>query len=161
RLDLKELGWADRPFKDSELTYYDLLLLEYPFAAALPRSDDGRALSEGYLDNKTVPFVRPIAYLRGDWLVSVATQAPLYDDLLRLPRTLRDVKTQPGLETVLEVNPVDARRGGVVGAGGIGRLIERCSAKNSPYWRTYELGDVGNKAGLRERLLEKNAPAQV
>jgi hypothetical protein len=161
RLDLKELGWADRPFTGSTRIYYDLLLLEYPFAAALPPSDDGKALSEGYLDNVAVPFVRPIAYVRGDWLVSVATQAPLYDDLLQLPRTLQDVKALPGLETVLKVNPAGAKRAAVLGSGGHARLIERSAAKPGPYWRTYELDGVGDKAALRGRLLEKEAPAQV
>ena len=32
--------------------------------------------------------VRPILYVRGDWLIGTATQPPLYEDLLRLPRTL-------------------------------------------------------------------------
>ena len=30
--------------------------------------------------------VRPIPFLRGDWFASIATQPPLYNDFLQLPR---------------------------------------------------------------------------
>lgn len=70
RLDLDRIGWDRRPFKDSAVNVFDVLLLEYPYAVA--------AFSDpAFL--KLVPMlratkaVRPIPYVRGDWLMAILT----------------------------------------------------------------------------------------
>src|SRR5207244_1818232 len=91
-------GWDMKPFdakdpKDpkapataSFVDLFDLVLLEYPFATLPSRfAGDQKPLAD-YM-RKANP-VRPILYVRGDWFVSTATQSPLYEDLLRLPRVL-------------------------------------------------------------------------
>ena len=110
-----DLGWQLQPYqatdakapaapKASDVDLFDLLLLEYPYGTLPSRFEgDARVLAD-YL-HRANP-VRPILYVRGDWLISTATQPPLYEDLLRLPRTLAG---KGGLETIYMVGGMPAR----------------------------------------------------
>ena len=165
RIDLTQLGWETNPFeKEPHVNLYDLILLEYPFAVLPESSDDFTYLEENYL--QPAHLIRPIPYVRGDWLVTLATQPPLYEDLLDLPRTLPDAKDPEGkviqgLETMLKVEP-GAIRGGVTRSQGkeVLRLLERRKAGPGPFWRTYELGGKDLTDLVRQARTRK-APAQV
>jgi hypothetical protein len=78
RIDLASLGWDRRPFvipppdekqkpSPSRLTVFDLILLEYPYAVV--------SFTPPFVE--AVPFlvatesVRPVAYVRGDWLLGL------------------------------------------------------------------------------------------
>ncbi len=90
-VDIRKLGWDVKPFqavsgdktKPSTVNLYDLMLLEYPYAIILEDSAEFDALVTDYL--QPAGMIRPIPYLRSDWFCSVATQPPLYHDLLQLP----------------------------------------------------------------------------
>jgi serine/threonine-protein kinase len=150
RIDLAKLGWEANPYKDeTNVNLYDLILLEYPFASLPERSDDFTALEDEYF--KLAKLVRPVPFVRGDWLVTLATQPPLYEDLLGLPRTLHDIKEPrtnkvkvQGLESMLQVKP-NGLRGGIAESGGMAalRFLERRDAGPGPFWRTYELEGKG------------------
>jgi serine/threonine-protein kinase len=149
RLDLRDLGWDLTPFdgpkapgeKDlPRINLFDLILLEYPLASLtlLPEGPDKTAAE--YL--KSASLARPVLYVQGDWLVSIATQPPLYDDLLRLPRTLS------ALEERLAIPGQRAGRAAWAGLGDSAvsrrnRLVERVPLADGAYWRTYELGTAG------------------
>jgi mono/diheme cytochrome c family protein len=86
RIHLERLGWNKQPFErkrkgkslgKSEVNLYDLLLLEYPYAI-LPPALFPEPLAQFLLTTKQV---RPVPYLRGDWLVAVLGEKDLYDDL--------------------------------------------------------------------------------
>jgi hypothetical protein len=95
RVDLASAGWDVRPFRvvgpdqedrgPSPINLHDLILLEYP-AGWVESVPERRALEDAYL----VPagLVRPLAYVRGDWLTDVLERSPLADELraaLHLP----------------------------------------------------------------------------
>jgi hypothetical protein len=97
RIDIGPLGWrAGSLFKvDSEdrnakmppdLVPYDLIALEYPFGF-VPKPGDELV---GRFDRfrKQVPQLRPVAFVRGDWLTDALVRndepTPLAKDLLRL-----------------------------------------------------------------------------
>jgi hypothetical protein len=93
RLDLQTTGWhtpdlfdkveRGKPVGVAPLVPFDLILLEYPLAPALPRND---RLDRFLAATKQV---RPIPFLRGDWvadaLVTKANESlPLAEDLTAL-----------------------------------------------------------------------------
>ncbi len=90
RLLLTDLGWERRPFAEfnlkaddqrvgpSSLNLYDLILLEYPYAYLNFSSPDFPALAGMLRQTKAV---RPIPYVRGDWLTAVLTGSPLGGEL--------------------------------------------------------------------------------
>src|SRR5262249_29862192 len=95
RVNLGELGWDKKPFARSDGRLFGLLLLDYPLAPAVEHSPVAPLVVEEYLAN--ADFIRPIPYVRGDWLAGVATQAPLYEDMLRLPATLAELEQRAGV----------------------------------------------------------------
>jgi hypothetical protein len=70
RLDLDALGWDVKPFKDSDLNAFDLLLLDYPYGF-VPLKEPKFARVVPML-RATKP-VRPLTHVRGDWLAAVLT----------------------------------------------------------------------------------------
>jgi serine/threonine-protein kinase len=168
RFDLRQLGWESNPFKGSTVNYYDLLLLEYPFAVIPKASESWAALEARYLGQEEAPLVRPIAYVRGDWLVTLATQPPLYEDLLELPRTLLDGRDDldnrvEGLLTRLGVKRDGDRRAGLLKMHEIAgnRIVERRESARGPFYRTYELPNSKGEGDLLKKLKVQQAGGLV
>jgi hypothetical protein len=162
RFDERDLGWNLKPFeqtdggdpkaepKSSAVDLYDLVLLEYPFATSPSRFDGNPTLAE-YV--RKAGLVQPVLYLRGDWLVSTATQPPLYADMLRLPRVL----TGPdGLEARIQAAGPPARATFLPSKMNNGpQLVERRDAAGlGAYWRTF---DPGAADDLKTLLLAADA----
>ena len=149
RVDERRLGWDVQPFETPEKTanrldLFDLVLLEYPFATVLPRFDGGQKILAEFM-RKANP-VRPILYVRGDWFVTMATQSPLYEDLLQLPRTL----TGPdGLDAKILAAGKPARAGFLDSKSSrLPQLVERRAASGGAYWRTLDVGTARDMQGL-------------
>src|SRR5262249_54616795 len=154
RLKLSDLGWDARPFGRKDVNLFDLLLIDYPLASVPERPPAERPdrptlaqlVTGEYL--ATVSLLRPIPYVRGDWLAAVATQAPLYEDMLRLPPTLG------GLEKRLDVGANAARAGltksGVLNCNRIVERLERRPADKTFLWRTYDLAGKNGVPALVE-----------
>jgi mono/diheme cytochrome c family protein len=154
RIRLDELGWDNRPFladpkaaagsnaDPTRVSLYDLLLLEYPYATPPDSSPASKALVESYL--RPAGQVRPVPYIRGDWLVVSATEGPLYNELLSLPPTLQN------LEKKLGVGLTPRTRAGVTTSKYIraNRILEQGSSNSTVYWRTYELSGPTGLLGL-------------
>jgi hypothetical protein len=159
RIRLSELGWDWTPFtKRADATLYDLVLLEYPLATLPPHSPVGQRIVEEYL--AAVPMLRPIPYVRGDWLASVATQYPLYNDLLRLPPTLAGLEKRVGVAAGPNMKRAGITASAIVNGN---RLVERRSSGDGYLWRTYDL--IGRR-GLDELLADAGdtqyaAPGEV
>ena len=88
RVDLREIGWDERPFevfhdkkavKKSPVNRFDLVLFEYPYGVVPQGSEAFDALLNEFL----VPAAqaRPVAFIQADWFVFAASSAPLVDDL--------------------------------------------------------------------------------
>jgi hypothetical protein len=160
RVDERLLGWDVQPFeaKDpndpkadaraSRVDLFDLILLEYPYAtlpSKFAASDPQQKLLADYV-RKANP-VRPILYVRGDWLVSTATQPPLYEDLLRLPRTLTG---KDGLMDKIGAAGKPAAQAGFLNSvmSGMPQFVERRPTSSGAYWRTFDLGSAGDMKSL-------------
>ncbi|HVS40019.1 MAG TPA: hypothetical protein VMS17_30955 [Gemmataceae bacterium] len=155
RFDERDAGWDLKPFNVADggdlksVDLFDLLLLEYPYATYPTRLEGDAETIALYLQQ--AGLVRPILYLRGDWFVRTATQPPLYEDLLRLPRRLT---AKDGLEDKIQTGGQPARAGLLhsVMSGGPQLVERRDDAPGSgglgAYWRTFDLGAVKDMKGL-------------
>ena len=147
RFDNREVGWNARPFEDPAVPnkrstddLYDLLLLEYPYAT-YPKHFEGEtgALAQ-YVQQ--AGLLRPVPYVYGDWLVKTATQPPLYQDLLRLPRRLTG---KDSLEEKIGAAGPPARAAFFPSKmNGGPELVERRSAGLGAYWRTFDAASADN-----------------
>jgi mono/diheme cytochrome c family protein len=110
RIRLSESGWKHEPFRkilgqnqdaDLKADLFDFVLLEYPHAVVPEASDAFSELVSRFLDK--TQQVRPLAFVRGDWFVSVASSRPLVTDLhdlmkeyeTALPKALAAHESQP------------------------------------------------------------------
>jgi serine/threonine-protein kinase len=78
--------------------------------------------------------------MRADWFVSTATQPPLYEDFLQLPRTLKELETLLGVDSAANVAGFNAVRAGMVtsGVSRNNRVVERHETKYGAYWKSYD-----------------------
>jgi len=149
RIDLRVLGWDQQPFKivrdqnevpteQSPVNLFDLVLLEYPYATIYEASETFDRLANEFL----VPAgqVRPIPYIRADWFVSVATQPPLYEDILGLPIALKELEKRLGVDADADLDSSRARRAGlaVSGVSRNNRALERHPARYGAYWKSFD-----------------------
>ena len=106
QIRLTEYGWHHKMIfrkvlaqnQDDALdaNLFDLVLLEYPHAVIPKDSEAFSELVARFLDK--VPQVRPVAFVRGDWFISVTASRPLATDLrdlmkpfeVNLPETFAD-----------------------------------------------------------------------
>src|SRR5262249_20984651 len=97
------------------------------------------AVVKEYLSRVSPHPLRPIPYVRGDWLAAMATRAPIYNDLLQLPLTITDLERR--------IDPAGnwtkPRRAGLTASQVVNcnRSVERRSTDTNFYWRTYDLVD--------------------
>src|SRR5262245_3842566 len=145
-VDIRELGWHRKPFKvqsgdkevASELTIFDLALLEYPYAMTYADSDTFEQLTKEFL--ATANQVRPIPYLRADWFCSVVTLPPLYEDFLQLPFTLAELEKELGVDAESDLADRTAPRAGmtVSGVSRNNRVVERHAGRTGMYWKSFD-----------------------
>ena len=142
-VDIRKLGWQARPFvtesgRQSRVDLFDLILLEYPYSVTFSDSSNFEKLWDLFMDR--AEMVRPIAYLRIDWFVSVATQFPLYEDLLGLPSQLHALEEMIGVDSEMNMRDFVAKRAGmtVSGVSQNNRVVERHPARYGSYWKSYD-----------------------
>src|SRR5262249_13090360 len=106
RIDLQSLGWHRHPYKDqSKLNLFDLVLLEYPYCW-LPT--DSPIYADVFRFLKDAAQIRPISYVRADWLAHAVTQAPLHTDFLAALGKPPDSKPPEGIKPPLAPSDVVA-----------------------------------------------------
>ena len=145
RIDLRALGWDERPFERvgdhagaTPLNLFDLALLEYPYGVAYEDSEAFDQLAREFLG--PAGQVRPIAFVRADWFVSTATQPPLYDDFLRLPSDLKALEDRLGVDAQADLDAGRAVRAGmtVSDVSRNNRVVERHPARYGAYWKSLD-----------------------
>ncbi len=102
RFDIRPAGWDSNALfvkvaKGAEglfpLTPYDVLLLEYPHAAAMPPTDPLAKPLRDYLAK--AKLARPVPFLQGDWVAaSLKPGSPLADDLKSLTELHGELQKQ-------------------------------------------------------------------
>lgn len=145
-IDIRDLGWHRKPFKitagdkevPSDLTIFDLALIEYPYAISYEDSETFFRLTDEFLTPANQ--VRPIPYLRADWFCSVVTQPPLYEDFLQLPFTLAELEKDLGVDAEADLAAGTAPRAGmtVSGVSRNNRVVERHAGRTGMYWKSFD-----------------------
>jgi hypothetical protein len=112
RLDLHELGWDEQPYpkvqgikfigKVPDFNFFDLVLLEYPFATIPEQSAEWNSLATEYL--QLAKPCRPIVYVHADWFIHAALMPPLASDLMN---GLREADPPPDIAKVKVRQPSD------------------------------------------------------
>ncbi|MCR9198020.1 MAG: hypothetical protein NXI04_05220 [Planctomycetaceae bacterium] len=159
-VDIRRLGWHETPFHAVEsagqhvaedFDIFDMILLDYPYGVALEGSETYDRLHEIYV--RPAGLIRPIPYVRVDWLVSAATRPPLYEDILQLPRKLQDLEDMLGVDGDHNVETRIARRSGMTlsGVSQNNRVVERHPARYGYYWKSY---DFETSSGLQNMFVD-------
>lgn len=92
-----------------------------------------------------VPFVHV------DWLIATASLPPLYNDILGIPETARELEELLGVDVAGNIqNAAGARvwRAGFndSGVSNHNRVVERHTSQNGAYWKSYDFaGSVGTQ----------------
>lgn len=139
-LDLRHARWDARSWRE--------VLKHYPYGLTYDNHKDKKLQT---LDKRLrAETDSPLPYVRADWFITVATQPPLYHDLLRLPKTAHE------LEHKLDVNVRDnflndmAMRSGFKksNVSNQNRLVERHDAPYGAYWISYDFKPKNGKSDL-------------
>jgi hypothetical protein len=96
RFNIIDLGWT-------ELDWREILAL-YPYRN-LPESPQIKAV-----ENTTGS---QISVLRADWFAETASRAPLYNTLLRLPKTFAELQTMLRVDVAGDIEKFDVMRAGL------------------------------------------------
>lgn len=139
RIDLRDYGWT--------IADWQTILNRYPYDQRPPQQYS--AIISGL-----TKIYNPV--VRGDWFSKEASQAPLYDDLLKLPKTVLELERQLGLSTRNNIREGRALRAGFPGhdfPGGSGvsfnnRVIERHDSRFGYYWVSYDFAAEGRRQNI-------------
>ena len=138
RLDLRDYEMTPQTWEDMVSCY------PYGIVGASPR-----------LENRIQAITHSLqACLRADWFVFAASQPPLYDDILHLPSTERELERKLGLDTLADLRAFRAIRAVILtsGVSFSNRLIERHEIGSYPggYWKSYDFNR--DHSGERQNL---------
>jgi hypothetical protein len=135
RINIDDLGW--------DAADWDIILATYPYNMQ-PDTELTSVLKSA--TGTQMPYVR------ADWFAFAASQPPLYDKLLKLPRTFQELAKEQGVDVEGNIRKFIAQRAGFQksGVSQNNRLIERHPSRSGYFWTSYDF--AGNKA--RQNLFE-------
>lgn len=169
RIDLRDYGWSDDDWRAITLADYtsggkaagfeaDIwaeLAPRYPFALD-PRSDSMLGVLAGYTQSQ-VPI------LNADWFARHASEAPLYDLLLRLPDHIGALEARMGIDVNREISNLRMIRAGFTaqhsGVSDHNRMLERFDLPlGGYYWKSY---DFAGSDGRQSLILHPDGPQEL
>jgi hypothetical protein len=129
RINIDDLGW--------DASDWDGLIAAYPYAAQPDTKLFG--VLQAATDTK-------LAYVRADWLAFTAARPPLYNALLKLPKTYSAFAQAQGVDVLGDIKKSVAQRAGFQQSGESpnNRLIERHPSRSGYFWTSYNF--AGNRA---------------
>lgn len=122
RIDLRDYNWTSAT--------WNLLVTAYPYGV---RTSDGDSIA--HITGS------PIPYLRADWFVSEASVAPLYYDVLELPRNVQGLEKQSGIDAARDLaEEKNIARAGIRSSGVSqnNRILERHVSQHGAYWKSFD-----------------------
>ena len=128
RVDITDLGWDDDLWRTIEEANPYFIEYDTPIMTFLQSET-----------RTTVPFVR------ADWFTFVASQPPLYFDILGLPATTPELERKLGVDPAANRLALRVARAGFQqsGVSRNNRMIERHSLSTGAYWESFDFS--GNK----------------
>lgn len=138
RINLSDLGW--------DAADWDKVLSVYPYN--LQPDTQKVALLESATGTK-------LPYVRADWMAFTAAQPPLYDELLKLPKTFQELARQEGVDIEANIRNFVAQRAGFQksGVSQNNRMIERHPSRSGFFWTSYDFAGNRGKQSLFEHPL--------
>jgi hypothetical protein len=93
-----------------------------------------------------------LPYVRADWFAFTASQPPLYNKLLKLPRTFQALAREEGVDIEANIRKYLAQRAGFQksGVSQNNRLIERHTSRSGYFWTSYDFAGNRGKQSLFE-----------
>jgi serine/threonine-protein kinase len=156
--DLRDVDWDRKPDQHGKLEKVDrwqILLSYYPYGI---RYDDVSDETLAKLDRDlfgTGTRNRGLAngvlvYIRADWFVAVATRSPVYENMLRLPKTVGPLEHKLGVDVVQNFKRNRLARAGFTrsGVSEQHRMIERHDSLYGAYWKSYDFKPNTDAADL-------------
>lgn len=142
--DLRQVNWDGGP-------QWASLLKRYPYGLGFKSLSDSRLWKTSEELWELTGTELPV--LRADWFVTTATRAPLYDALLGLPNTARELEQKLGVDLLKDfLKPVPERiaRAGFSRSGisSQNRLVQRSDASYGAYWKSYDFKPDTGRARL-------------
>jgi mono/diheme cytochrome c family protein len=122
RVDLRDYNWTSAT--------WNLLVSAYPYGV---RSSDGDSIA--HLTGS------PLPYLRADWFVAEASVAPMYHDVLGMPRTVQDLEKLLGIDAARDLaEEKNVARAGIreSGVSRNNRILERHVSQHGAYWKSFD-----------------------
>jgi hypothetical protein len=128
RINIDDLGWDARD--------WDNLLSVYPY-----NTQPETQLTSVFASATGTP----LPYARADWFAFTASRPPLYNALLRLPRSFQALTRDQGVDVEGDIRKFLAQRAGFQksGVSQNNRLIERHASRSGYFWTSYDF--AGNK----------------
>lgn len=169
RIDIRDYGWSEQDWRALTLAEYSHAATEagfspevwqelaprYPFALD-PSSDAMLAVLAGYA-RAQVPI------LNADWFTRHASEAPLYDMLLRLPDRIDLLEARMGINVNQEISNMRMIRAGFTaqhsGVSDHNRMLERFDLPGGGYyWKSY---DFAGSDGRQSLVLHPDGPQDL
>ncbi|HWN98903.1 MAG TPA: hypothetical protein VNS63_06485 [Blastocatellia bacterium] len=122
RIDLRDYNW--------KLATWNVLAAAYPYGI---RTSDGDSIA--HINGS------PIPYLRADWFIAEASVAPLYYDVLELPRTVQELEARLGVDVARDLaEEKNVARAGIRSSGVSqnNRVLERHVSQHGAYWKSFD-----------------------
>ena len=168
-IDLRDFGWTSDDWMAisegvhtrgaleagfSTSVWADLVPL-YPYAVD-PSSDALLGVVAGTTGTR-VPI------MQADWFTRHASEAPIYDTLLRLPDNITDLEYRMGIDIYQEIRQLRIMRAGFLaessGVSDHNRMLERFDLpRGGYYWRSY---DFAGSDGVQSLILHPDGPAAM
>ena len=122
RVDLRDYNWT--------AATWNMLFAVYPYGV---RGAESRAIDQ--LSGS------PLPYIRADWFVANASVPPLYHDILGLPKTVRELEQQLGIDAARDLEEEkNVARAGLRSSGvsSNNRVLERHTSPHGAYWKSFD-----------------------
>lgn len=135
RVDLDDIGW--------DAALWDEVAAFYPYAI----QGNGTEALTGVTGSK-------ISVLRADWLAATATRGQLYNRILGIPATLKELETKLGIDIAKNLANGKAPRAGFTSSGvsRANRLVERHEIRAYPgqLWISYDFRSSADHASIHD-----------
>jgi mono/diheme cytochrome c family protein len=137
-IDLRKLGW--------EFDDWKAIARAYPYSVTHSDDEPFRDLER---EVARLAGTR-LAAIRADWFVATVSRPPLYDRLLKLPASLKDLEHKLGVNLEANFDRDILKRAGMItsGVSKHNRLVERHPTPFGAYWRSYDFGSSDGKGNL-------------
>lgn len=133
RIDLRDYHWTE--------STWERILSHYPYAL-IPQVAEVKTACE--LTGSRLPL------LRADWFVAAGSVPPLYEEILDLPQSDRELEQQLRISVETNIHQDRVARAGFNGSGisQHNRLIERHESIFGAYWKSYDFGSSAGRGNL-------------